>query len=80
MSDAIKASRRSSDKRQDEYMQGGKGRIDEVGGSGIYPASAPNAPDDAVIRGQGELGHSGSRYPPPQQGGDSGDDNRDSDR
>lgn len=41
-----------------EYMRGGKGRKDEVGGSGIYPASSPNAPADAEIRGQGELGRS----------------------
>lgn len=40
-----------------DYMRGGKGRRDEVGRSGIYPASSPNAPADAEIRGQGELGH-----------------------
>jgi len=80
MSDAIKASRRSADTRRDEYMKGGKGRKDSVGGSGIYPASAANAPDDAVIRGQGELGHS-PRHPPPQEPGDGWNDRSgDSDR
>jgi len=75
MSDASKTSRRLPDKRQDEYMKGGKGRTDKVGGSGIYPASAPNAPPDAVIRGQGELGHTASHHMPPhEQGGDRGDD------
>jgi hypothetical protein len=39
----------------DEYMKGGKGRRDEVGGSGIYPASSPDAPADAEIRSEGEL-------------------------
>jgi len=63
MSDAIKASRRSTDKRQTEYMRGGKGRKDEVGGSGVYPASAANVPEDAVVRGPGEFGHSASHHP-----------------
>lgn len=37
--------RRNESKRPrlDEYMKGGKGRRDEVGGSGIYPASSPDA-------------------------------------
>ena len=44
---------------QKEYMRGGKGRKDEVGKSGIYPASSPDAPGDAVIRSEAELvGHS----------------------
>ncbi len=43
---------------------GGKGRVDEVGGSGVYPASAPNAPEDAQAHGemswgQGERGEEG---------------------
>jgi hypothetical protein len=43
---------------------GGRGRRDEVGGSGVYPASAGKAPDDAEIRtmaawGQGERGTEG---------------------
>jgi hypothetical protein len=46
----------------DEYMKGGKGRRDEVGGSGIYPASSPDAPKDAEIRTEGELAkHKGPR-------------------
>jgi hypothetical protein len=46
----------------DEYMRGGKGRKDEVGGSGIYPASSPNAPGDAELRSEGELAaHKGPR-------------------
>lgn len=32
-------------------------RVDEVGRSGIYPASGPLPPGDALIRGQGELAH-----------------------
>lgn len=43
---------------------GGRGRRDEVGGSGVYPASAGTAPDDAVARlpaewGQGDRGAAG---------------------
>jgi hypothetical protein len=50
---------------QHEYMRGGKGRKDEVGGSGIYPASAPDAPADAEIRSESDLvRHKG----PPQKG------------
>jgi hypothetical protein len=40
----------------DDYLRGGKGRKDEVGHSGIYPASAPDAPADAEVRSPGELG------------------------
>jgi nucleotide-binding universal stress UspA family protein len=35
---------------------GGAGRRDEVGGSGVYPASLGHAPEDAVVRGQAEWG------------------------
>jgi hypothetical protein len=43
-------------------MKGGKGRKDEVGRSGVYPASSPDAPGDAEIVTEGELGgHSGTR-------------------
>jgi hypothetical protein len=35
---------------------GGRGRQDEVGGSGVYPASAGNAPDDVEFRTQAEWG------------------------
>lgn len=43
---------------------GGAGRKDEVGGSGVYPMSGHNAPEDAEIRnpaswGQGERGAAG---------------------
>ncbi len=34
----------------------GQGRRDEVGGSGVYPASGGDAPDDAVVRTPGEWG------------------------
>ena len=40
-----------------EYMRGGRGRKDEVKGSGIYPALSPNAPADADVRNVGELVH-----------------------
>ena len=45
-----------------DYMRGGKGRKDEVGGSGIYPASVPDAPADAEVRTEGDLvGHKGPK-------------------
>lgn len=51
-----------------DFMRGGKGRKDEVGGSGIYPASAPDAPADAEVRTEGELArHSGPRRNPPNE-------------
>jgi tRNA(Ser,Leu) C12 N-acetylase TAN1 len=51
-------------KRESGLPGGGAGRRDEVGGSGVYPASAGYAPADAVIRtpaawGQGERGGAG---------------------
>jgi hypothetical protein len=61
--DKRKAAKPSSDA---EYVRGGKGRKDQIEKSGIYPASAPDAPGDAVIRTEGELvGHS-SRPATPQ--------------
>jgi hypothetical protein len=36
--------------RSSEYMKGGRGRTDDIRGSGIYPASAPDAPNDAEVR------------------------------
>jgi hypothetical protein len=36
--------------RSSEYMKGGKGRTDDVRGSRIYPASAPDTPNDAEVR------------------------------
>jgi hypothetical protein len=56
---------------QSDYMRGGKGRRDEVGGSGIYPASSTDAPADAEIRSEGDLvRHKGPRQQKPtkQQG------------
>jgi hypothetical protein len=48
--------------REREYVRGGKGRKDEVGGSGIYPVSSPEAPVDAEIRTETELAkHKGPR-------------------
>ena len=42
----------------DEYVKSGKGRKDEVGHTGVYPASmAADAPPDAEPMGQEELGH-----------------------
>jgi len=38
----------------DEYVKGGKGRKDDVRGSGIYPTSAPDAPADADVRTVGD--------------------------
>jgi hypothetical protein len=49
--------------RQSDYMKGGKGRKDEVGGSGIYPASSPDAPGDAEVRSEGELARHEHRRP-----------------
>jgi hypothetical protein len=61
--------RNTDEERPDERYDsgqpgGGAGRRDEVGGSGVYPASAGNAPRDAEIRapaswGQGERGAAG---------------------
>jgi hypothetical protein len=43
--------------RDPEYVRSGKGRKDEIGRSGIYPASVADAPPDAKAIGQEELGH-----------------------
>jgi hypothetical protein len=52
------------DRKESGMPGGGAGRRDEVGGSGVYPMSAGNAPSDAEIRtpgswGQGERGAAG---------------------
>jgi hypothetical protein len=47
----------SDEAQQAEDVRGGKGRKDEVGRSGIYPATAPEAPADAKVITPGELGH-----------------------
>jgi hypothetical protein len=55
-------SRQSDEERERDYVKGGKGRRDEVGGSGIYPASSPDAPHDAEIRSPGDFAvHKGGR-------------------
>src|SRR5207237_10431717 len=55
----------TSTDRQNEYMRGGKGRKDEVGKSGIYPASSPDAPANAEVRSEGELvSHKGPQKTP----------------
>ena len=51
-------------KRESGRPGGGQGRVDEVGGSGVYPASGPTPPGDAEVRGlaswgQGERGAAG---------------------
>src|SRR2546423_12239405 len=54
--------KRSAEDRQNEYMKGGKGRKDEIGGSGIYPAFTPDAPADAQVRAPGAfVRHAGAR-------------------
>src|SRR5438128_6356996 len=51
--------------RQHEYMKGGKGRRDEVGRSGIYPMSSPDAPADAEVRTEAGLAtHKGAPQKP----------------
>jgi hypothetical protein len=52
------------DVRESGLPGGGAGRRDEVGGSGVHPASAGKAPRDAAIRtpaewGQGDRGAAG---------------------
>lgn len=54
---AEKRKRTGSRKRRDPGTPGGgTGRKDEAGGSGVYPASAGEAPEDSVLRGQAEWG------------------------
>ena len=55
MSSSAKITERSPDEAQNDYVRSGKGRKDDVGKSGIYPASSPDAPGDAEIRLEGEL-------------------------
>jgi hypothetical protein len=50
--------------RSSEYLKGGKGRTDDVRGSGIYPASSPDAPSDAEVRTAREfVKHGGPKQP-----------------
>jgi hypothetical protein len=65
---AEKAAPTSDQDGRNEYVRGGKGRKDEVGGSGIYPASAPDVPADAEIRTEAGLaGHKGPQPNPPEE-------------
>jgi hypothetical protein len=55
---------RGDERRESGQPGGGQGRRDEVGGSGVYPKSAGDIPEDAVIRtpqqwGQGDRGAEG---------------------
>ena len=62
MADQSDDDRQSNQQREKEYVKRGKGRKDEVGGSGIYPASSSDIPADAQIRSEGGLvGHKGPR-------------------
>ncbi|MGH7446843.1 MAG: hypothetical protein ACREK1_01215 [Longimicrobiales bacterium] len=58
------APEKADDRRESGLPGGGAGRKDEVGGSGVYPASAGKAPEGAEIRtpaawGQGDRGAAG---------------------
>jgi hypothetical protein len=62
--------KQSQQDRQNEYMRGGKDQRDQIGGSGIYPASAPNAPAHAEIRSESELvRHQGPPQKPTEEQG-----------
>ena len=75
--DKQKTAKPSSDDAQREYVRGGKGRKDKIEKSGIYPASAPDAPGDAVIRTEADLvGHS-SRPVTPQTNRTPGNEDED---
>ncbi|MBI2203591.1 MAG: hypothetical protein HYU41_07060 [Candidatus Rokubacteria bacterium] len=45
------------DARESGRPGGGKGRRDEVGRTGVYPASGPLPPGDAPVQEQGTFGH-----------------------
>jgi hypothetical protein len=48
--------RLASEAKESGTPGGGQGRRDEVRGSGVYPASGPDAPDNADLRTQAEWG------------------------
>jgi len=48
--------KRDDERRESGIPGGGAGRKDEVGRSGVYPASGPYPPGDAEIRGQASWG------------------------
>ena len=50
MTDRTRDTNQRDRDRPSEYMRGGKGRIDDVRGSKIYPSSSPNAPGGAEVR------------------------------
>jgi hypothetical protein len=47
--------------RSSEYMKGGRGRTDDIRGSGIYPASAPDAPNAEVRTARDFVKHKGPK-------------------
>lgn len=47
---------------------GGAGRRDEVGRSGVFPASAGNAPEGAEIRTMAEWGHAEHEFGATEEG------------
>lgn len=54
----------ADERREGGQPGGGQGRRDEVGGSGVYPASGPHPPGEAEVQGmaswgQGERGAAG---------------------
>lgn len=49
-------SHRGQEARESGRPGNGAGRSDEVRGSGVHPASAGDAPDDAPVRTPGEWG------------------------
>lgn len=65
MTEQSKAKKTDADRQRESGRPGGgAGRRDEEEGSGVYPASAGNAPADAEVRtqaawGQGERGAEG---------------------
>jgi hypothetical protein len=66
MSDSAQDAKQPSDARS-EFVTGGRGRRDEVGRSGVYPADFTDAPADAVMREEGGLGRHPDALPPFQK-------------
>jgi hypothetical protein len=53
---------------QSEYLRGGKGRKDDVGGSGVLPASETDVPADAENRKKaGFVGDMDLQQNPPEE-------------
>lgn len=56
-SNAFREEWAEDDERRDSGLPGGgKGRRDEVGHTGVYPASGPLPPGDAPVQEQGTFG------------------------